>query len=74
MVKCIARLRGITPSNPNMRSEKLRRVFEGLGHENVRAWKTVARILKGLDAAPAGAASGESGARAASAYLESEFH
>ncbi|MEC3915222.1 DUF1697 domain-containing protein [Nocardia sp. CDC160] len=28
-------LRGIMPSNPNMRSEKLRGVFEGLGFENV---------------------------------------
>ncbi|MGW4242165.1 DUF1697 domain-containing protein [Nocardia sp. NPDC004722] len=28
-------LRGIMPSNPNMRSEKLRGVFEGLGFEKV---------------------------------------
>ncbi|MFJ4650618.1 DUF1697 domain-containing protein [Nocardia sp. NPDC088792] len=28
-------LRGIMPSNPNMRNEKLRAVFEGLGYEQV---------------------------------------
>ncbi|AYF73985.1 DUF1697 domain-containing protein [Nocardia yunnanensis] len=28
-------LRGIMPSNPNMRNEKLRGVFEGLGFDNV---------------------------------------
>ncbi|MFC4375006.1 DUF1697 domain-containing protein [Nocardia halotolerans] len=30
-----ALLRGIMPSNPNMRNDKLRAVFEGLGFENV---------------------------------------
>ncbi|MBF6214713.1 DUF1697 domain-containing protein [Nocardia puris] len=30
-----ALLRGIAPSNPNMRNEKLRAVFEGLGFTNV---------------------------------------
>ncbi|MGN2636673.1 DUF1697 domain-containing protein [Nocardia takedensis] len=30
-----ALLRGIMPSNPNMRNEKLRAVFEGLGYERV---------------------------------------
>lgn len=32
----VAFLRGIGPTNPNMRGEKLRRVFEGLGFKNVR--------------------------------------
>lgn len=33
----VAFLRGIMPSNPNMRNEKLRGVFEGLGFSNVRS-------------------------------------
>lgn len=32
----VALLRGIGPSNPNMRNEKLRGVFENLGFSNVR--------------------------------------
>ena len=32
----VALLRGIMPMNPNMRNEKLRGVFEGLGFTNVR--------------------------------------
>ncbi|WP_067826754.1 DUF1697 domain-containing protein [Nocardia inohanensis] len=35
MNRYAAFLRGIMPSNPNMRNEKLRAVFEGLGFENV---------------------------------------
>ena len=32
----VALLRGIGPTNPNMRNERLRAVFEGLGFKNVR--------------------------------------
>ncbi len=32
----VALLRGIMPTNPNMRGEKLREVFEGLGFKNVQ--------------------------------------
>jgi uncharacterized protein (DUF1697 family) len=35
MNRYAALLRGIMPSNPNMRNEKLRGVFEGLGFESV---------------------------------------
>lgn len=34
-MRYVALLRGIMPSNPNMRGEKLRAVFEGLGFKNV---------------------------------------
>lgn len=33
----VALLRGIGPGNPNMRNEKLREVFEGLGFSNVQS-------------------------------------
>jgi len=36
MTKYAAFLRGIMPSNPNMRNEKLRQVFERLGFSNVK--------------------------------------
>jgi uncharacterized protein (DUF1697 family) len=36
MTKYIALLRGIAPTNPNMRNDKLRSVFEKLGFENVK--------------------------------------
>jgi len=36
MTKYVALIRGITPSNPEMRNEKLRAVFEGLGYKNVK--------------------------------------
>src|SRR5688572_7791450 len=36
MTKYVALLRGIAPSNPNMRNEKLRGVFEKLGFANVK--------------------------------------
>ncbi len=36
MAAYVAFLRGIMPSNPNMRNEKLRGVFEGLGFSDVR--------------------------------------
>ncbi|MBO0852234.1 MAG: DUF1697 domain-containing protein [Nocardia sp.] len=35
MTRYAALLRGIMPSNPNMRGEKLRGVFSGLGYESV---------------------------------------
>lgn len=35
MTRYAALLRGIAPSNPNMRNERLREVFEGLGLEQV---------------------------------------
>src|ERR1700694_4952258 len=35
MTTYAALLRGIMPTNPNMRNEKLRSVFEGLGFSNV---------------------------------------
>jgi uncharacterized protein (DUF1697 family) len=34
-MKYVALLRGIGPTNPNMRGEKLKAVFEGLGFKNV---------------------------------------
>jgi uncharacterized protein (DUF1697 family) len=36
MTKYVALLRGIAPTNPNMRNDKLRGVFENLGFENVK--------------------------------------
>jgi len=36
MIKYVALLRGIAPTNPNMRNDKLRGVFEKLGFENVK--------------------------------------
>jgi uncharacterized protein (DUF1697 family) len=36
MVKYVALLRGIAPTNPNMRNDKLRGVFEKLSFENVK--------------------------------------
>jgi uncharacterized protein (DUF1697 family) len=36
MPKYVALLRGIMPTNPNMRNEKLRGIFEKLGFNNVR--------------------------------------
>lgn len=36
-MKYVALLRGIGPGNPNMRNEKLREVFEGLGFQNVQS-------------------------------------
>jgi uncharacterized protein (DUF1697 family) len=40
-----ALLRGIGPVNPNMRNEKLREVFVGLGFENVRTVITTGNVL-----------------------------
>ena len=36
MTRYVALLRGIAPTNPNMRNDKLRGVFEKLGFENVK--------------------------------------
>ena len=41
----MALLRGIGPLNPNMRNEKLREVFVGLGFENVRTVITTGNVL-----------------------------
>lgn len=45
MVRYVALLRGITPSNPNMRSEKLRKVFESLGFVNARTVLASGNVL-----------------------------
>lgn len=58
MTKYAALLRGIGPSNPNMRNEKLRGVFEDLGFQNVRTvissgnvlFETQSRNVKELEA------------------------
>lgn len=41
----VALLRGITPSNPNMRNEKLRSVFEDIGFQNVQSVISSGNIL-----------------------------
>ena len=41
----MALLRGIGPTNPNMRNEKLRGVFEDLGFDNVRTVITTGNVL-----------------------------
>jgi uncharacterized protein (DUF1697 family) len=43
--KYIALLRGIGPSNPNMRNEKLRGVFEELGFQNVQTVISSGNVL-----------------------------
>ncbi|MGH2757636.1 MAG: DUF1697 domain-containing protein [Actinomycetota bacterium] len=45
MGRFVALLRGIGPLNPNMRNEKLREVFVGLGFENVRTVITTGNVL-----------------------------
>lgn len=58
MTKYVALLRGIGPSNPNMRNEKLRGVFENLGFQNVQTvissgnvlFETKSRNVKELEA------------------------
>ncbi|MBB5911809.1 uncharacterized protein (DUF1697 family) [Nocardia transvalensis] len=47
MNRYAALLRGIMPSNPNMRNEKLRGVFEGLGFESVGSVLTSGNIVFG---------------------------
>lgn len=44
-MKYAAMLRGIGPGNPNMRNEKLREVFEGLGFKNVRSVISSGNVL-----------------------------
>lgn len=44
-MKYVALLRGIGPSNPNMRNEKLRGVFEKLGFENVQTVISSGNVL-----------------------------
>lgn len=41
----VALLRGIMPSNPNMRNEKLRGVFESLGYTNVQTLISSGNVL-----------------------------
>lgn len=58
MTKYVALLRGIGPSNPNMRNEKLRGVFRDLGFEDVQTvissgnvlFKTQARNVEEIEA------------------------
>jgi len=45
MTKYVALLRGISPSNPNMRNKKLRDVFEYLGFQNVQTVISSGNVL-----------------------------
>ena len=45
MTKYVALLRGIAPTNPNMRNDKLRGVFEKLGFENVKTVISSGNVL-----------------------------
>lgn len=45
MTSYVALLRGISPSNPNMRNEKLRAVFSDLGLDNVQSVISSGNIL-----------------------------
>ncbi len=45
MAKYAAFLRGISPTNPNMRNEKLRSVFEDLGFSNVKTVISSGNVL-----------------------------
>ena len=45
MKSYVALLRGIGPGNPNMRNDKLRRVFEDLGFSNVRTVISSGNVL-----------------------------
>lgn len=45
MTKYIALLRGISPTNPKMRNEKIRKVFEGLGLKNVTSVLSSGNII-----------------------------
>ncbi len=49
MTRYAAWLRGIMPSNPNMRNEKLRAVFSGLGFDGVSSLLTSGNILFASD-------------------------
>jgi uncharacterized protein (DUF1697 family) len=50
MTTYVALLRGITPTNPAMRNENLRRVVEGLGYRNVRTVISSGNVLFESDA------------------------
>ena len=45
MITYVALLRGISPTNPNMRNEKLRSVFEHLGFSNVQTLISSGNVL-----------------------------
>lgn len=45
MAQYVALLRGIGPINPNMRNDKIKRVFEGLGFEDVRTVLSTGNVL-----------------------------
>jgi uncharacterized protein (DUF1697 family) len=45
MAKYVALLRGISPTHPNMRNEKLRDIFEGLGCANVKSVLSSGNII-----------------------------
>jgi len=45
MTKYVALLRGIGPTNPNMKSEKLKAFFEELGFNNVRTLITSGNVI-----------------------------
>ncbi|WP_019930264.1 DUF1697 domain-containing protein [Nocardia sp. BMG111209] len=47
MIRYAALLRGIMPTNPNMRGEKLREVFTGLGFDSVGSVLTSGNIVFG---------------------------
>jgi uncharacterized protein (DUF1697 family) len=44
-MRYVALLRGIGPSNPNMRNEKLREVFQELGYQNVQTVISTGNVL-----------------------------
>ena len=44
-MRYVALLRGIGPTNPNMRNEKFREVFRGLGFDNVQTVITTGNVL-----------------------------
>lgn len=44
-MKYVALLRGISPLNPNMRNERLRKVFENLGFQNVQTVISSGNVL-----------------------------
>ena len=50
MTTYVALLRGIMPTNPNMRNEKLKAVFESLGYGNVRTLISSGNVLFESDA------------------------
>src|SRR5688572_19557075 len=49
-MKYVALLRGIGPGTPNMRNDKLRGVFEGLGFKNVQSVISSGNIIFETDA------------------------